>query len=186
LLPSALGDGVHANILLYGYNADVYSTVWSARHNTGASDNFIHLHAQTLVTSLTHYRKTERTERNAIIWVAHSLGGILVKRALLYSNDLRSASHHDSRSLFVSTFGAIFLGTPHCGSELAGWGHMIQMMSDAILPRRMFQSESVLLKTLKRDNEALQNINVHFMDIYQRFKIHMAHENRKTDLRGTL
>ncbi|KAI1464931.1 uncharacterized protein F4812DRAFT_441012 [Daldinia caldariorum] len=79
----------------------------------------------------------------------------------------------------------IFLGTPHTGSDLAAWGTMLQAMSDAVVPRTFFQSESVLLKTLKRDNETLQNINIHFLDIYQRFKILMAHENHKSDLKGT-
>lgn len=180
LLPSSL-KGLQANILVYGYNADVYSH----RNDRSASDNFIHQHAQTLVTSLTLYRKSEGTSRNPIIWVAHSLGGILVKRALLYSSDLRSAHHEHMRSIFVSTFGIMFLGTPHTGSDAATWGLMLQGMSDVILPRKLFQSESVLLKTLKKDNETLANINNHFLDIYQRFRIHMVHENHKTDVKGT-
>ncbi|KAI1437332.1 hypothetical protein GGR50DRAFT_692377 [Xylaria sp. CBS 124048] len=44
-------------------------------------------------------------------------------------------------------------------------------MSDAVIPRSFSQSESVLLKLPKRDNETLQNINIHFLDVYQRFKI---------------
>ncbi|KAI1385789.1 uncharacterized protein F4822DRAFT_438318 [Hypoxylon trugodes] len=180
LLPTSLREA-RANILVYGYNADVYSK----KHGSNPSDNFMYMHAQTLVTSLTHYRKDEQSTRNPIIWVCHSLGGILVKRALLYSNDLRSSQHEDYRSIYVSTYGMIFLGTPHAGSDLAGWGTMLQAMSDAVVPRTFFQSESVLLKTLKRDNETLQNINSHFLDIYQRFKILMAHENHKTDLKGT-
>ncbi|KAI8964167.1 hypothetical protein F5Y11DRAFT_316813 [Daldinia sp. FL1419] len=180
LLPTSLRDA-RANILVYGYNADVYSK----KHGSNPSDNFIYMHAQTLVTSLTHYRKDEQTSHNPIIWVCHSLGGILVKRALLYSNDLRSSQHEDYRSIYVSTYGIIFLGTPHTGSDLATWGTMLQAMSDAVVPRTFFQSESVLLRTLKRDNETLQNINVHFLDIYQRFKILMAHENHKSDLKGT-
>ncbi|KAK6953523.1 hypothetical protein Daesc_005828 [Daldinia eschscholtzii] len=180
LLPTSLRDA-RANILVYGYNADVYSK----KHGTNPSDNFIYMHAQTLVTSLTHYRKDEQTSHNPILWVCHSLGGILVKRALLYSNDLRSSQHEDYRSIYVSTYGIIFLGTPHTGSDLATWGTMLQAMSDAVVPRTFFQSESVLLRTLKRDNETLQNINVHFLDIYQRFKILMAHENHKSDLKGT-
>lgn len=180
LLPASLKDA-KANILVYGYNADVYS-----RHNDrSASDNFIHQHAQTLVTSLTLYRRSEGTFRNPIIWVAHSLGGILVKRALLYSNDLRATHHEDYRSIYVSTYGLVFLGTPHTGSDAASWGIMLQGMSDAVMPRKFFESESVLLKTLRKDNEALANINNHFLDIYQRFRIHMAHENHKTDLKGT-
>lgn len=180
LLPHSLREA-RANILVYGYNADVYSK----RHGASPSDNFIYMHAQTLVTSLTHYRKDELTSFNPIIWVCHSLGGILVKRALLYSNDLRTSQHEDYRSIYVSTYGIVFLGTPHTGADIATWGTVLQAMSDAVVPRSFFQSESVLLKTLKRDNETLQNINNHFLDVYQRFKILMAHENHKTDLRGT-
>ena len=180
LLPQSLRNA-HANVLVYGYNADVYAK----RHDRRPSDNFIHQHAQTLVTLLTHYRKSEESTRHPIIWVAHSLGGILAKRALLYSNDVRAQHHEDDRSIFVSTYGIIFLGTPHTGSDAATWGHVLQSMSDAVVPRKFFDTEPVLLKTLKRDSETLQNINSHFLDIYQRFHIHMAHENHKTDIKGT-
>ncbi|POR35533.1 Lipase-like protein [Tolypocladium paradoxum] len=180
LLPASL-KGAKANILVYGYNADVYSR----KNDRSASDNFIHQHAQTLVTSLTLFRKSEGTFKNPIIWVCHSLGGILAKRALLYSNDLRMTHHEDYRSIYVSTFGMMFLGTPHTGSDAATWGLVLQGMSDAIMPKKFFESESVLLKTLKKDNETLSNINNHFLDIYQRFRIHMAHENHKTDIKGT-
>ncbi|KAL7797264.1 Alpha/Beta hydrolase protein [Trichoderma ceciliae] len=180
LLPKSL-KGAQANVLVYGYNADVYC----GRDDNSASDNFIHQHAQTLVTSLTLYRKSEGTFNNPIIWVCHSLGGILVKRALLYSNDLRAAHHEDYRSIFVSTYGIMFLGTPHTGSDAASWALVLQAMSDAVIPRKSLESESVLLRTLKKDNETLANINNHFLDIYQRFKIHMVHENHKTDIKGT-
>jgi len=180
LLPASLKTA-HANVLVYGYNADVYSS----RNDRSASDNFIHHHAQTLVTSLTHYRKSEDSMQNPIIWVAHSLGGILTKSALLYSNDLRNDHHQDYRSIFVSTYAIVFLGTPHLGADVATWGHVLQSMSDAVIPKRFFESEPVLLRTLKKDGETLQNINNHFLDIYQRFMIHMAHENHKTDIKGT-
>lgn len=181
LLPASLElKNQHANVLVYGYNADVYS-----RGTNTPSNNFIHQHAQSLVTSLTSFRKSEGTERLPIIWVVHSLGGIVTKRALLYSNDIRAHQQEDLRSVFVSTYAIIFLGTPHQGSDLATWGRMLQAMSDAVIPRRFFETESVLLKSLKRDNETLQGINNHFLDIYQRFKIHMVHENHTTDLRGT-
>ncbi len=58
-------------------------------------------------------------------------------------------------------------------------------MWDAVIPRKIFDTESVLLKALKRNSERLQEINNHFLDVYQRFKIHMAHENHKTDFRTT-
>jgi hypothetical protein len=77
------------------------------------------------------------------------------------------------------------LGTPHHGSNAATWARVLQAMSDAVIPKRLFEAESILLKTLKRDSERLYEINNHFLDIYQRFKIHMAHEALKTDLKGT-
>lgn len=197
LLPRFLGEHAPANILIYGYNADVCSSSSSSsssfvssrsrsRSSTSPSDNFIHQHAQTLVTSLTQFRVGEGTSRNPILWVCHSLGGVLVKRALLYSHDLRGAPHQRVyRSISVSTFGIVFLGTPHAGADAAGWALMLQGMAGAVVPRKLFESESVLLRTLKRDSETLANINNHFLDIYQRFRIHMAHENHKTDVKGT-
>ncbi|KAF7547618.1 hypothetical protein G7Z17_g7594 [Cylindrodendrum hubeiense] len=180
LLPASLKD-VQANIMVYGYNADVYSK----QNDQSASDNFIHQHAQTLIANLTFHRRSEGTFQNPIIWVAHSLGGILVKKALLYSNDVRAEHHEHYRSIYVSTFGLVFLGTPHTGADGATWGLMLQGMADAILPKKFFESESVLLRTLKKENETLSNINSHFLDIYQRFRIHMAHENHKSDLKAT-
>ncbi|TAQ89882.1 hypothetical protein B7494_g1819 [Chlorociboria aeruginascens] len=179
LLPVSL-KSVKARILVYGYNADVY-----AFGGRSASSDMIHMHAQSLISNLALERKSEEVADHPIIWVAHSLGGILVKRALELSNDIQSKNADDERSIFVSTYGIIFLGTPHTGAEPAKWGHIIQGMVDAMVPKKIMETESVLIKTLKTDNETLQNINIHFLDIYQKFKICMAHEAVKTDLRGT-
>ncbi|KAM0322458.1 hypothetical protein ACHAQA_009527 [Verticillium albo-atrum] len=176
LLPDTLGPDAHANILVYGYNADVTSAKGSS-----PSENYMYEHAETLVASLTSYRSREGTSTRPIIWVVHSLGGILLKRALNYSNDLKDKNHEPHRSVFVSTYGIIFLGTPHHGSSLASWGTTLQNMANATMPKKLFNTEGVLVKTLKKDSETLRDIGNHFLDIYQRFQIHMAHENHKTD-----
>ncbi|UZP44210.1 hypothetical protein NXS19_012022 [Fusarium pseudograminearum] len=179
LLPAAL-KGTHANILIYGYNADVYSK----GNDRTTSNHFINQHAEDLVTNLMLHRRSQGTSKNPIIWVCHSLGGILVKRALLYSHDVRETHLEDLESIFISTFGLIFLATPHVGSDAAAWGVIVQAMAAALIPRRFFDSEPVLLKTLRKDNETLVNINSHFLDIYQRFEVHMVRENQKTDVKG--
>lgn len=76
LLPVTL-TGLAVRILVYGYNADVYAFGYSER---SASSDMIYQHAQTLVTALVMERKSENKDENPIIWVAHSLGGILVKK----------------------------------------------------------------------------------------------------------
>jgi ankyrin repeat protein len=56
-----------------------------------------------------------------LIWVAHSLGGLLVKTALTLSNtetEVDPDDEADTRSLIASrTRGIIFMGTPHAGSS---------------------------------------------------------------------
>ncbi|KAM0285443.1 hypothetical protein ACHAQH_001390 [Verticillium albo-atrum] len=180
LLPGTLSPDAPVDVLVYGYNADTAST-----NERSASNNYIYEHAQTLVTDLTAYRCTRGTSTRPIIWVAHSLGGILLKRALNYSNDLKDRHHESSRSVFVSTYGIVFLGTPHKGSDLATWGSILQNMARSTMPRRFFDTEPVLVRTLKKDSQTLRDINLHFLDVYQRFKIQMAHENHKTDFKMT-
>lgn len=145
----------------------------------------IHQHAQTLLSSLVLERKSEETSNHPIIFVAHSLGGILVKRALELSNDITSKNAEDNRSIYIWTYGIIFLGTPHIGSDIAKWGLVLQNMVGALMPKKAFDTEAQLVRTLQTNNETLQNINLHFLDIYQRFKICMIHEGEKTDLKGT-
>ncbi|KAJ2985968.1 hypothetical protein NUW58_g1594 [Xylaria curta] len=174
-LPPALRNK-HTNVLVYGYNANVYSR----NNDHQASNNSISQHAETLVTTLAAYRRGDGSLRNPIIWIAHSLGGILLKCALLYSNDVHASHHGNLRSIYVSTYGIIFLGTPHTGSGLTTWGRALQAMADVVMPRKLFVSEPVLLKTLKRDSEQLREINSRFLNISERFKIHMVHENHKT------
>lgn len=176
LLPKTLAEaGIQANVLAYGWNADVTKT---------PSQNFIHEHAQTLVNYLTSYRTRENTFRHPIIWVVHSLGGILLKRALEYSDSARSASNENYRSIYVSTRAIVFLGTPHEGSNLAPWGEMLQRMAGHV-PRKIFDSEPILVKTLREDSETLANINKAFLNIQQKFAIHLVHENQKSNLKGT-
>ena len=136
----------------------------------GSSDQ-IHQHAQTLLTSLALERKSEETVENPILWVCHSLGGILVKRALELSADLQSKNADDLRSIFVSTYGIMFLGTPHIGADPAKWGLVLQGMVNALVPRKFLDTQSGLIQTLQTNSETLQNINLKFLDIYQRFKV---------------
>ncbi|KAK2628803.1 hypothetical protein QTJ16_001906 [Diplocarpon rosae] len=182
LLPASL-KAWQARILVYGYNADVYT--FGSRKGAPSSD-MIHQHAQTLLANLALERKSEEVQEHPIIWVAHSLGGILVKRALELSFDLQGNHDDDLRSIFVSTFGVIFLGTPHTGADPAKWGLMLQGMVSALVPKKLFETHSQLIKTLQSNNEILQNINLRFLDIYpNRLRICMVHEGHPTDLKGT-
>ena len=109
----------------------------------------------------------------------------MVKRALIYSRSLRNPRIEHLRSIYVSTFGILFLGTPHNGSDLAKWGSMLQSICHVALPKKFFDTSPQLIDVLKSKNETLQNINRLFVDIMSRFHIYFFHESKPTDLKGT-
>ncbi|KAI9847286.1 MAG: hypothetical protein M1837_002873 [Sclerophora amabilis] len=180
LLPKSLNT-VNARILVYGYNANVY-----AFGGKSATKDYIHEHAQTLVTTLDAERFNADASERPIIFVAHSLGGILVKTALNYASKISIINNNAHlRSIFVSTYGVIFLGTPHNGADGAKWGKMLESMCSALLPRKMLDTEPQLINTLKTQSETLQNINLGFAEIIDRFHMYFFHEAEKTDLGAT-
>ncbi|KAI9796800.1 MAG: hypothetical protein M1825_006502 [Sarcosagium campestre] len=176
LLPKTL-NRVEARVLTYGYNADVY-----AFGGNSATGDYIHEHAQTLVTTLDAERYNEDASQRPIIFVAHSLGGILVKRALELSAAITNINTQNLRSIYTSTYGIIFLGTPHNGADPAKWGRMLQSMASALLPRKMLDTEPQLVNTLRTQSETLQNINIGFANIMDKFHMYFFHEALKTNL----
>lgn len=109
-----------------------------------------------------------------------------MKRCLIYCNSIRHHQHTERlRSIYVSTYGILFLGTPHNGSDLAKWGSLLEKICSVALPKKFFDSSPQLVKALKTNNETLQNINRLFIEIIGRFHIYFFHESKPTDLKGT-
>ncbi|PTB44688.1 hypothetical protein M441DRAFT_24809 [Trichoderma asperellum CBS 433.97] len=71
-----------------------------------------------------HSKRNGALETRPIIFIAHSMGGILVKEAL-------AISFHDSQlysMLWIFTYSIVFFGVPHRGSRHAAWGKMAARM----------------------------------------------------------
>ncbi|KAK2757360.1 hypothetical protein FQN54_004874 [Arachnomyces sp. PD_36] len=178
LLPNDLGDQ-RVRILTYGYDADV------ATFTDGASKSKLHVHAENLVARLAANRNRKKALDRPIIFVCHSLGGLIVKRALIYSRSLEHQHLEHTRSVFISTYGILFLGTPHNGSDIAKWATMLQSICSVALPKAFFDSSPQLVEALKTNNETLQNINRLFSDFLGKFHIYFFHEGKPMDLKGT-
>jgi hypothetical protein len=86
----------------------------------------------------------------------------------------------------VSTYGILFLGTPHNGSDLAKWGTLLQSICAAVLPKKFFDTSPQLIEALKTNNETLQNINRFFIEIIGRYRVYFFHESKPMDLKGTI
>lgn len=53
-----------------------------------------------------------------IIFVCHSLGGLIVKELML---ELQAQGEAEATALFMRIMGVVFIATPHLGSHQAGW-----------------------------------------------------------------
>lgn len=109
----------------------------------------------------------------------------MVKRALIFSRSLSNEKTEHLRSVYVSTFGILFLGTPHNGSDVAKWGLLLHKICTSVLPKKVVEGSPQLIKALQTNNETLQHINSLFADIMSRFHIYLFHETRSMDVRGT-
>jgi len=152
LLPRECG---RARILTWGYNTIVTKGYKSVNKNN------IFAHAKNLLAAL----KRERPERRPIIFVAHSLGGILVKEVLRRSNDSTQDGLND---IVWSTCAVVFLGTPHRGSaKLANIGDIFRRTASAILG---VDSNDTILRALGADSPELELGRESFIALWRKYK----------------
>jgi protein SERAC1 len=83
--------------------------------------------------------------------------------------------------IFASTYGILFFGTPHAGSEKADWLSYFQKLTFAASSFRI--SKSDLVQALRMQSETLQNITDYFVPMMRHFRVYFFWEQKKTDLR---
>ncbi|RYP33540.1 hypothetical protein DL767_004715 [Monosporascus sp. MG133] len=108
LLPPRLP---RARLLTYGYDAYVVG-------KSAASANRLVDHAANLLTDLTSDRASHNASSRLLVFIAHSLGGLVCKEAILLS---RNNPEAHLRGIFDCVVGVVFMGTPHRGSWMADW-----------------------------------------------------------------
>lgn len=104
-------------------------------------------HAKKLLYALNRIRPQDRK----IVFVAHSLGGLIVKEMLR-----RSQADEDShiQNIIQSTAAVIFLGTPHRRShEFARLGDMVRKVASTIL---RVDSNETIIRALGLDSPELE------------------------------
>ncbi|CCA76089.1 related to tetratricopeptide repeat domain protein-Neosartorya fischeri [Serendipita indica DSM 11827] len=104
-LPTDLSN---ARVLSYGYDADTSS-------RECVSTQTMRRHADGFARALARRRKDH--PRRPFIFVAHDLGGIILKWALVICHNQRLETKCDLRDLLTSTHAILFFGTPHSGTD---------------------------------------------------------------------
>ncbi|KAG9656867.1 hypothetical protein KCU64_g5581, partial [Aureobasidium melanogenum] len=141
LLPD---DLPYARILCWGYDANTHAT-------DRVSWQYLYDHARTLVSELCRKRTITNSIDRPIIIVAHSLGGLVLKSALIHSDAARHGALHEHRSIKLSTYGILFMGTPHQGGNGVQLGRILANVASLVVA-----ADDQLLKHLERDSEWLQ------------------------------
>ncbi|CAG9946682.1 unnamed protein product [Clonostachys rosea f. rosea IK726] len=136
-----------ARILVFGYDAK-----WL---KDSSSRNRVQEHASNLLASLGRHRDEDNTSSRPIIFVCHSLGGLVCMDALVLSE--QQGGQHHLPKIHEQTIGIQFLGTPHQGSELAPWAKLV---SRYLFPMR--QTNSEITGVLRQDSEELARIQHSF------------------------
>ncbi|KAH8273554.1 hypothetical protein KR018_000728 [Drosophila ironensis] len=86
--------------------------------------------------------------KRPVVWIGHSMGGLLTKLILLKSVD---SQDEKAQQLAKNTRGIVFLGTPHRGSPIAKWKqHMQMILSPSIEVKEMEENSPKLLEMHRR------------------------------------
>jgi hypothetical protein len=149
LLPAKLTD---YRVLVYSYEAKPFTAP-----GVGSTESILN-RATNLVAGLAADRELENARNRPIVFVCHGFGGLLVKRALALASS-RDLQHQ--RSIYTSTYGIIFLGTPHNGFSKA-----------TILAQDYVDSgPSHFMLSLLKSSELLNEINDQFAPLMKQFAI---------------
>ncbi|KAF8854611.1 hypothetical protein BDZ45DRAFT_596807 [Acephala macrosclerotiorum] len=145
LLPQKTPD---ARLLSFGYDATVVGL------RSSISSNRLGDHAKNLLATLATHRDNDKSSKRPIIFVAHSLGGLVCEDALTASK--ASPEIHLQR-IYDYTFGILFLGTPHSGTILATVsGRLAQLINPVT------RTNLRIVNVLRRDSEVLARIQNEF------------------------
>lgn len=128
-----------------------------------SSGNRLVDHARNLISELTTNPISNNAETRPLVFVVHSLGGIIIKKALLLSQDNREDY---LQGIFRCTKGIIFMGTPHRGSWMAAWAK-IPISALGVVK----SLNGRLLKALGPDEELLESIQDDFGRLLRRMTI---------------
>src|SRR4029077_140257 len=96
-------------------------------------------------------------------------------QALIHSDSARAGALEHHRSIKLSTYGIIFLGTPHQGGDTVALGRLLVNIASVFVP-----ADHRLLQHLERDSEWLQQQLGQYGPIGTEFVTKFAYEEYPT------
>jgi hypothetical protein len=143
--------------LIYGYKAESLTSPGG-----GGTDRILSL-ATTLIAELIAERQDPKACIRPIIFICYRFGGILVKRALVYSSTSRAKNVEHRRSIYISIYTILFIGIPYTG--MSKEAVLLPQKDDGAGP-------SQFMLSLLKGSGMLQEVTDQFAPIIKRFSIY--------------
>jgi hypothetical protein len=102
-----------------------------------------------------HILRVSELAEGEIIFVCHSLGGLITKQILRIAND--QTDREEAQKFLGRVSGVAFLGTPHLGADIATHGHNI--IAKGLLRCLTFKQPSIVAASLSRNDPNLRELN---------------------------
>lgn len=144
-----------ARLLTYGYD------VYIVRKSVAGSNRLLD-HAMNLLTDLTTDRASCDASSRPLIFIAHCLGGLVCKEAILLS---RNNPEGHLRDIFDSTIGTVFMGTPHKGAWMADRARIPASALGLVK-----SANKSLLNTLETDDQFLESMRIMFLSMIRELR----------------
>ncbi|KAF8522729.1 hypothetical protein BU17DRAFT_44365, partial [Hysterangium stoloniferum] len=170
LLPKSLPT---ARILIYGYDART--------HGENRSNQTLYELSTDFVGKLSNFRIHTKSDERPLIFIAHSFGGIMLKNALIHAHTTHNKHLPTHKAVEVSSYGIIYLGTPHQGVDLTSWTKsLFRSLSNTI------QTGDLITKHLGLHSETLQQQIAQYNAISSRYHTIFCYETYGTVSDGSL
>jgi pimeloyl-ACP methyl ester carboxylesterase len=147
---------VSDNVRVIGVDFDSYLSQWGGSCPSQSFKSTIEERSEDLL----HKLRSAGVGKRPVVFVGHSMGGLLIKKMLVHANE---SEDEDMKQLAENTKGVVFYSTPHEGSAIAQMNSLVQY----------FFFPSVEVQELKFKNPALIELNQSFKEFVDRFKTHV-------------
>jgi len=142
-----------ARVMAYGYDGNV-----SHLDASQITASTIESHATKLCALLAADRAEKDAESRPIVFVAHSLGGLVCAQSIIMGHRKQPGDNH--HVIAAHTIGMIFFGTPFRGSSAAEYGGIIKKILKVL-----WGANLGLLSSLSKKSEKLKTLIEAFPDV---------------------
>ena len=148
-------DVTRLRSIIYGYDTKLFKS-----HSFQDLDDI----AQSFIANLKEFHRSLPPARS-LYFLAHSLGGIVLKRALV----LLARDRNDEKKMILeSVKGLVFFGVPHKGMEISHFLAMVAKQPNEDFISRTLSPHSTLLPELEKDFSSIATgITQNTMYVYE-------------------